>query len=188
MSAPDFTPYAVDGIGLVIDHDDGGSYIVQLLDGRVCGFPAPAGDPQQANAAADIAAAIASPPQPPAPVDDRPIGTRVALSGSFLHSQISTSAGSTRLGVIPAGWAPVDFQANVTTGLGAGKTMAVGTAGSPTRWVSAMDVSIAALKQATPAQLFPQSVSGDTPVFLKKSGFTTTGEIINACMIIERKY
>lgn len=64
-AAPAFTPYEVAGIGTVIAHD-GGSYVVRLADGRVVGYAAPGGEPSEATAAADIAAAIANPPAAPA--------------------------------------------------------------------------------------------------------------------------
>lgn len=66
MPAP-FSPYDVPGVGTVIEHE-GASYIVRLADGRVCGYPAQAGDASEASAAADIALAIANPPPAPAPV------------------------------------------------------------------------------------------------------------------------
>src|SRR5689334_21789860 len=63
---PPFPVYEVEGIGTVIAHD-GECYHVRTADGRVIGFRAANGNPSQANAAADIAAAIANPPPPPVP-------------------------------------------------------------------------------------------------------------------------
>lgn len=185
--APDFVPYLVDGIGTVTAHD-GGFYIVSMLDGRVCGFPAPGGDTVEANAAADIAAAIASPTPPPAPVDPTPIGTRVGLNGTFTHSEVSTLAGATLLGVIPWGWAPVDFQAWVDEAFDAGRTISCGTSGSPTRYVNALPVSAIGPVQKTPLQLTPLSSPTGTAIYIRKSAATTVGNIIRVSMIIERKY
>jgi hypothetical protein len=182
-----FVPYDVPGVGTVTAHE-GGFYIVAMLDGRVCGFPAPLGNTSEANAAADIAAEIASPTPPPPPADDRPIGTRVGLNGEFAHSQVSTIAGVTLLGVMPWGWAPVDFQAWIDEAFDSGRTLSVGTAGSAARYVSGLAVSTIGFKQATPLQLVPLSAQGGTPIFLKKSAATATGNIIKASLIIERKY
>lgn len=59
MSAEPFTPYDVPGVGRVIAHE-AGWYHVQMIDGRVCGFPAST-TPSEASAPADIAYAIANP-------------------------------------------------------------------------------------------------------------------------------
>lgn len=56
-----FAEYEVEGVGTVIDPQGEPGYRVRLPDGRVTGFPAASGDPSEANAAADIAAAIADP-------------------------------------------------------------------------------------------------------------------------------
>jgi hypothetical protein len=180
-------PYDLPGVGTVVDHQDG-SYIVQMLDGRVCGFPAANGTPDATTALADIAAALASPPQPPSPSDSRPIGTRIGLNGEFAHNEVSTIAGVTLLGVMPWGWAPVDFQAWIDEAFDANRTISVGTAGSAARYVNGLAVSSIGFKQATPLQLTPLSAPDGTPIFLKKSAATTVGNIIKASLIIERKY
>lgn len=51
----------------VIDPEGEPGYRVRLADGRVTAFPAHSGDPSEANAAADIAHAIAHPPPVPVP-------------------------------------------------------------------------------------------------------------------------
>lgn len=59
---PPFEPYEVPGVGTVIAPEGEPGYRVRLPDGQVTAFPAHSGDPCEANAAADIAYAIAHPP------------------------------------------------------------------------------------------------------------------------------
>lgn len=137
---------------------------------------------------ADALDAVGTPRVQPATDIGPPVGTRMALVGSFHHSEISTSSGGTLLGVIPPGWAMVDFQAQVDEAFDATRTISVGTAASPTRWVNSLAVSTVGFKQATPLQLFPQSAANGTNVYLRKSAATTVGDIINVTALIERKY
>jgi hypothetical protein len=58
---PAFAEYEVAGIGTVIAPEGEPGYRVRTPDGRVIGFAAASGDPCEANAAADIALAIANP-------------------------------------------------------------------------------------------------------------------------------
>ena len=67
-----FEEYEVEGVGIVIDPQGEPGYRVRLPDGQVTAFPAASGDPSPANAATDIAHAIAS----PAPVPVPPVITR----------------------------------------------------------------------------------------------------------------
>jgi len=136
---------------------------------------------------AALATAIANPPADTS-IDPTPLGTRKALTGSFHHSEISSSSGATKLGDIPPGWAPVDFQARVDEAFDPGRTISVGTAASPGRWVNGLSVSTVGFKQATPIQLYPQSAANPTAVYIRKSAATTVGEIINVSLLIERKY
>jgi hypothetical protein len=138
---------------------------------------------------ADALAAVGTPRAIPAPAAEQPpVGTRRSLVGSFQHSEISTSAGGTFFGVIPAGWAMEDFQANVETAFDSGRTISLGTAASPNRWVNGLAVSTVGFKQATPLQRTPQSAAAGTNVYIRKSATTTVGDIINVSVIIERKY
>lgn len=66
LSAPTpFVEYEVPGVGTVIDPQGEPGYRVRRADGRVTAYPAQSGDPNEANAAADIAYAIANPVVPP---------------------------------------------------------------------------------------------------------------------------
>ncbi|HVT74591.1 MAG TPA: hypothetical protein VHD61_15765 [Lacunisphaera sp.] len=67
IDPPAFEEYDVPEIGTVLDPLGDAGYRVRLLDGRVIGVPAASGTASQANAPTDIAAALASPPQPPPP-------------------------------------------------------------------------------------------------------------------------
>lgn len=60
-----FTPYEVPGVGTVIEPEGVPGYRVRLPSGEVQTFPALSGDPSEANAAADIAHAIANPTAAP---------------------------------------------------------------------------------------------------------------------------
>ncbi len=57
-----FQEYEVDGVGTVLEPLGEPGYRVRLLSGHVTGFAAQSGDPSEANAAADIAYALANPP------------------------------------------------------------------------------------------------------------------------------
>ena len=59
MSA--FIEYEVPGVGTVIDPEGEPGYRVRLPDGQVTAYPAISGEPSGANAAADIAHAVAHP-------------------------------------------------------------------------------------------------------------------------------
>lgn len=59
-----FVPYEVPGVGTVLDPEGIAGYRVLLLNGEVQAFPAASGEPSEANAAADLAAALATPPDP----------------------------------------------------------------------------------------------------------------------------
>lgn len=56
-----FAEYEVPGVGTVIDPEGEPGYRVRTADGRVVGYPAQSGAPSEANAAADLAYAIANP-------------------------------------------------------------------------------------------------------------------------------
>lgn len=64
---PAFVEYEVEGVGIVIAPEGEPGYRVRLPDGRVTAYPALSGEPSEANAAADIAHALANPPPPPVP-------------------------------------------------------------------------------------------------------------------------
>jgi hypothetical protein len=64
-----FAEYEVAGIGTVIAPEGEPGYRVRLPDGRVTAYPAASGEPCEANAAADIAAAIANSPPAPVPAE-----------------------------------------------------------------------------------------------------------------------
>jgi len=66
MSASPFSEYEVPGVGTVIAPEGEPGYRVRTPDGRVIGFAAASGNPCEANAAADIAHALANPPPPSA--------------------------------------------------------------------------------------------------------------------------
>ena len=85
---PSFIEYEVPGVGTVIDPQGEPGYRVRLPNGAVTAFPAHSGDPCEANAAADIAHAIANPPTFPRWQETRTIldrltaDERAALFGS----------------------------------------------------------------------------------------------------------
>jgi hypothetical protein len=116
------------------------------------------------------------------------VGQRVNIRGSILHSAISSLAGTTLLTAIPAGWVPVEFQANVSEGFGTGITLSVGTSGTPAAVVSALDVSAIALLQADSLKKVPFSLTAATNVYLKKNNSTITGNLLVYILTIEKKY
>lgn len=117
-----------------------------------------------------------------------PIGARIPIVRTFNHSAISTLPGSTLFGVLPPGWAVVDFQANVTNALDAGRTGSLGTSGSSGRWVNGLLLDTTGLKQAASLVTTPSSLTANTNIYLTKSASTTVGDIITANTILERKY
>jgi hypothetical protein len=119
---------------------------------------------------------------------EAPVGARVSIVKTFAHGSISTSNGTTLFGSLPANWALVDFQANVDVAFDTGVTVSIGTSAAPTRWVNALAVDSIGLKQATSAQLYPQSTSAATSVYIKKSGTSTVGNLLICTAILERKY
>ena len=160
-------------------------YRVQMPNGEVQAFAAKS-DATADNALDDI---VTNPPAPPPPPPDpRPLGTILPLSATFHHSEISASGGITLLGVIPPGWSMIDFQCWIDEAFDATRTISVGTAATPTRWVNALAVSTTGFKQATPVQLTPQSAANGTNVFIKKSAATTVGNIVTATALIQRKF
>jgi hypothetical protein len=64
---PAFAEYEVPGVGTVIAPEGEPGYRVRLPSGAVTAFPALSGEPCEANAAADIAHAMANPPAAPVP-------------------------------------------------------------------------------------------------------------------------
>jgi hypothetical protein len=116
------------------------------------------------------------------------IGDRAPVSATFLHSAISAANGTTTFFSLPANWAIVDFQCNADVAFDAGSTISVGTSASPTRWVNALLVDTTGPKQATSLQLYPQSLTAATTVYIKKSGTTTVGNLLVCTAILERKY
>jgi hypothetical protein len=64
---PAFVEYDVPGVGTVIAPEGEPGYRVRLPSGAVTAFPAHSGEPSEANAAADIAHALANPPPAPVP-------------------------------------------------------------------------------------------------------------------------
>lgn len=62
-----FVEYEVEGVGTVLDPQGEPGYRVRLLSGVVTSLPAHSGEPCEANAAADIAHALANPPPAPVP-------------------------------------------------------------------------------------------------------------------------
>jgi hypothetical protein len=183
---PAFTEYEVPGIGTVIDPQGEPGYRVRLPDGQVTAYPAANGTPCEANAAADIAAAIAIPPPPPA--DCSPVGTRRDLTRELPHAEVSTLPGQTLLGIMPWGWAPANFNARIGEAFDAGSTISCGTVSTPARYVDRLPVSAKGFVQRTPLELKPMSSPSGTPIYIMKNAATTKGDIIKACLIIERIY
>lgn len=68
MNEP-FQEYELPGVGTVIDPQGEPGYRVRLPSGEVTAYPAASGEPSPANAAADIAHAIANPPTLPVPAE-----------------------------------------------------------------------------------------------------------------------
>lgn len=89
---PPFVAYDVEGVGTVIAHEPEG-YVVRMLDGRVCGYPAAFGETNEANAAPDIAYAIANPPVIVAPVPDaiRSAALRYWLNAAGLRAAVEAA-------------------------------------------------------------------------------------------------
>jgi hypothetical protein len=120
------------------------------------------------------------------PTADAPPGTRAVIQGKYLHSEISTSNGTTLAFSLPAGWAVKEFACYVNAALDTAATISVGSLSTPTRWVNALLVDTIGYKQAASAQLVPQSISAATSVYIKKSGATTVGDIIDVVFFLER--
>lgn len=117
-----------------------------------------------------------------------PIGARVAIRGTKLHSDISTSSSTTVFGVRPAGWKVVDFQSNVDVAFDAGRTLDLGSAGTPALIVSGLAVDTTGFKRAASLSDVPSSLTANQTLYGRKSGSTSSGNLLQYTIVLERVY
>ena len=88
----EFVPYVVEGVGRVVAHE-GDTYVVEMLNGAVHGYRSPSGAPSELLAPAEIAFAIANPPQFPEPVPEvvRSAALRYVLNARGLRASVEAA-------------------------------------------------------------------------------------------------
>lgn len=97
MNTP-FLEYLVPGVGTVLAPEGEPGYRVRLLSGVVTSLPALSGFPSEANAAADIAHALANPPAAPVPAS---VTRRQLLVALFTATGVKDTDILMSLGAIP---------------------------------------------------------------------------------------
>lgn len=111
------------------------------------------------------------------PLEFAPIGDTRQIRRTYAHSEISSTAATTSPGWLPAGWAVVEVQANVTTAFDASTTLDFGISGTANKYVNALAVSTTGFKRAPSSSLVPEHASAATTVYGKKNQATTAGAI-----------
>lgn len=122
------------------------------------------------------------------PIKESYIGERASITATFAHSAISTSAGTTAVGIRPPGWAVVEVQLNVDVALDTSTTINIGSSGTSNLFVNALAVDSTGLKQADSLSKTPSSLVNSQTIYIRKSGSTTVGNIVTVNVILERKY
>lgn len=94
----------------------------------------------------------------------------------LLHSDISSTAGTTLLFQLPPNCGIVHVEYDRLTAFDSGTTLEVGTAGSSTRYAALLGSSTGILGAAS-SSLSSESNSALTPIYVRKSGATTVGRV-----------
>jgi hypothetical protein len=117
---------------------------------------------------------------------EAPVGARVSIVGTKLHSEISATGGTTVFGVRPAGWRVVEYQQNQDVAFDTGLTLDLGTVATPALFVSGLALDATGFKQADSLSKTPSSLTATQTIYGKKSGGTTTGNILRYTIVLER--
>lgn len=102
-------------------------------------------------------------------------GERV-VQRTFLHSEISTSAGTTLLLSLPANCGILDVEWDREYAFDGGATLDVGTSGSAARYVSAAVATSTGKLLSDSLAKASESTTSATLVYIKKSASTTVGQ------------
>ena len=106
-----------------------------------------------------------------------PVGTRLGITKTLAHGDISATAATTLALTLPAGWAIREVQRNVTTAFDAGRTYNLGISGTPTKFINAADLVTTGFAATASSVTVPQSATASTSIYIQKSGATTQGEV-----------
>lgn len=100
------------------------------------------------------------------------------------HSDVSSSAATTKLLDLPPFCAITGVEFHRTTAFDGGITVSVGTSGSATKFVNAQSVASTGIVRVASGDLASQSSSASTPIYIQKSGSTTVGAM-TVCVTVE---
>lgn len=95
----------------------------------------------------------------------------------LLHSDISSTLGTTLLLQLPPNCGIVHVEFDRVTAFDAGVTLEVGTAASGTKFAAATAASATGIIGAASASLTSESNSSNVPIYVRKSGATTVGRV-----------
>lgn len=95
----------------------------------------------------------------------------------FLASAISASAGTTKLIDLPANAGVMNVPRLAEPAMDAAVTLDVGTSGTAAKYASAMAMDATGLLFADSLSKGSESATAITPLYIKKSGATTVGDI-----------
>lgn len=114
-------------------------------------------------------------------------GKRIAVTKTYTHDKISSTAATTLHGTLPPSWSVKAIQLSLGTAFDASTTLDFGITGTATRYASAMAVDFAGFNDATSSRLCPESTTANTSVWIKKNQVTTVGEV-TVTAILERTF
>lgn len=95
----------------------------------------------------------------------------------FSHSDISSTAATTKLLDLPANCAITDVEFDRTAAFDGGITANVGVSGTATKFVNAQSLASTGIARVASSDLASQSNSASTAVYIQKSGATTVGTV-----------
>jgi len=104
-------------------------------------------------------------------------GGTYSYEARFLASAISASAGTTKLIDLPANAGVMNVEVLRNSAMDAAVTLDVGTSGTAAKYASAMAMDATGLLFADSLSKGSESATAITPLYIKKSGATTVGDI-----------
>jgi hypothetical protein len=103
-------------------------------------------------------------------------GTKT-ITRQFLHSEISSTAATTKLLDLPPNCGVTSIELVRTAAMDSGITLDIGISGTQAKYASAMVASSTGLLYTASLSPGSESSTADTAVYVKKSGATTVGDI-----------
>lgn len=104
-------------------------------------------------------------------------GGTYSYEARFLASAISASAGTTKLIDLPSNSGVMNIEVLRNSAMDAAVTLDVGTSGTAAKFASAMAMDATGLLFADSLSKGSESATAITPLYIKKSGATTVGDI-----------